>query len=270
MRIRHLFAFIGSLAIALLLSTSLNACAAPNSSPAPAETQEPVTLLVSAAASLQDTLEAIDPLFEQANSGIQVNYNFGASGALQQQIEQGAPSDIFFSAAAKQMDALQEKDLILTDSRQDLLTNQLVLIVPANSSLNLTDFANLTEANVSKIAVGEFRSVPAGQYAEALFQDIGILEQLQPKFVFSNNVRGVLAAVESGNADAGLVYLTDAKTSSQVKVIATAPETSSPIVYPIAILSGSKNAEAANLYLQFLTDDQAREVFENAGFGIAT
>ena len=228
------------------------------------------TLLVSAAASLQDTLEEIQPLFQQSQPNIKVNYNFGASGALQQQIEQGAPVDVFFSAATKQMDALQNKKLIYPDTRRNLVTNNLVLIVPSNSGLNINDFKQLTNANVKRIAVGEFRSVPAGQYTEQVFSKLGILEQVRPKLVFGNNVRNVLAAVQSGNADAGVVYFTDAKTSKQVKVVSTAAENlHSPIVYPVAVLSNSKNAQAAREYVQFLSGKQARAVFEKYGFGIA-
>ena len=228
------------------------------------------SLLISAAASLQDALEEIQPLFQQSQPNIKVNYNFGASGALQQQIEQGAPADVFFSAATKQMDALQNKKLISPDTRRNLVTNNLVLIVPSNSGLNINDFKQLTNANVKRIAVGEFRSVPAGQYTEQVFSKLGILEQVRPKLVFGNNVRNVLAAVQSGNADAGVVYLTDAKTSKQVKVVATAAENlHSPIVYPVAVLSNSKNAQAAREYVQFLSSKQARAVFEKYGFGIA-
>lgn len=228
------------------------------------------TLLVAAAASLQDALEEISPLFVQANSDIAVNYNFAASGPLQQQIEQGAPVDVFISAASRQMDALQEKNLILADTRRNLLTNRLVLIVPRNSDLGLTSFRQLTNANVQRIAVGEPRSVPAGQYAEELFRNLGILEQLQSKFVYGNSVRNVLAAVESGNADAGVVYTTDARISAQVTQVATAPDDlHSPIVYPIAIIQDSRNVQSARQYEQFLQSNAAKAVFERFGFGIA-
>ena len=123
-----------------------------------------ITLTVSAAASLQDALAVIDPLFEQTHPTIQVDYNFASSGALQRQIEQGAPADVFFSAAAKQMDALAEKNLIVPETRRDLVANRLVLIASSNSVLDLNRLEKLQEDRVSKIAVGEFRSVPAGQY----------------------------------------------------------------------------------------------------------
>ena len=187
---------------------------------------------------------------------------------MQQQIENGAPADVFISAGKKQMDVLQEKGLILSDTRRNLLTNRLVLIVPINSS-EVSNFRQLTNAKVKRIAVGEPRSVPAGQYAEQVFINLGILQQIKPKFVLGNNVRQVLAAVESGNVDAGVVYATDARTSQQVKQVATAAENlHSPIVYPVAVLKNSKNISAAKEYIQFLFSNQARTLFQKYGFGI--
>ena len=223
-------------------------------------------LLVSAAASLKDSLEEIKPLYQNKQQ-VAIAYNFAASGALQQQIENGAPVDIFISAAEKQMKALRSQGLILEDTQRNLLTTRLVLIVPNNSS-NITNFKQLTSPEVKRIAVGEPRSVPAGQYAQEVFTKLNILEQVKPKLVLGNNVRQVLAFVESGNADAGIVYLTDAKTSKQVKVAATATEDlHSPIVYPVAVLKGSKNISAAKQYVQFLSSSQAITVFEKYGFG---
>lgn len=225
-------------------------------------------LLVSAAASLRESLQEIQLLYPQNKQNINLTYNFGASGALQQQIENGAPADVFISAGKKQIDALQEKGLILPDTRRNLLTNRLVLIVPINS-LEVSNFRQLTNAKVKRIAVGEPRSVPAGQYAEQVFINLGILQQIKPKFVLGNNVRQVLAAVESGNVDAGVVYTTDARTSQQVKQVATAAENlHSPIVYPVAVLKNSRNIPAAKEYIQFLFSNQARTLFQKYGFGI--
>jgi molybdate transport system substrate-binding protein len=232
----------------------------------PSVVQANANLLVSAAASLQEALEEVKPLYKQAMSNVDVAYNFGASGALQQQIENGAPVDIFVSAAQKQMDALESKNLILKDTRRNLLTNRLVLIVPKDSS-TISDFTQLTDSKVKKIAIGEPKSVPVGQYTEEVFTKLGILEQVRLKFVLGNNVRQVLAAVESGNADAGVVYTTDAKTSNKVKVVATAAENlHSKIVYPVAVLKNSKNAAAASDYVEFLFNNQAKTVFEKYGF----
>jgi molybdate transport system substrate-binding protein len=189
---------------------------------------------------------------------------------LQQQIEQGAPVDVFISAATSQMDALQNKNLILTDTRRNLLTNRLVLVVPNNSSLGLTNFQQLTNSAVRKISVGEPRSVPAGRYAEELFTNLGILEHLRSKFVYGNSVRNVLGTVESGNADAGVVYVTDARISNQVRLVVTAPDNlHSPIIYPIAVMRASRNQQSARAYLQFLRSKQAQDIFKKYGFGIA-
>ncbi|WP_017325362.1 molybdate ABC transporter substrate-binding protein [Synechococcus sp. PCC 7336] len=226
------------------------------------------TITVSAAASLQNTLEAIAPQFRAAHADIAVDYNFGSSGALQRQIEQGAPADVFFSAATKQMDALAAKELILTDSRQSLVSNSLVLIAPTASPLDITDISQLRDIEIRHFAVGEFRSVPAGQYAEQVFDRMGLLELLRPTFVFGNNVRSTLAAVASGNAELGMVYATDAALSDRVQVLATAPAGShKPIVYPIATTHSSPHPDAAQTFIDFLTADTAREIFADFGFG---
>jgi molybdate transport system substrate-binding protein len=244
----------------------------PNSVQPNVSTSKPATqtVLVSAAASLQDVLAKTDLLFEQSHPGLKVNHNFGASGALQQQIEQGAPSDVFIAAGQKQLDALQSKGLVMVQTRHNLLTNRLVLIVPTRSPLRLQGFQDLTDPKVKKIAVGEPKSVPAGQYTHELFKNLGILDQLKRKQVFSNSVRGVLAAVESGNVDAGVVYGTDAKISGQVRAIATANASlHSPIVYPVAILKNSQNIDSAKAYVQFLSSPVAQRMFQDAGFGVA-
>ncbi|MBE9157633.1 molybdate ABC transporter substrate-binding protein [Nodosilinea sp. LEGE 06152] len=254
------------LAVSLFAASCGSSALAPHRTEPPAQTVE---LTVSAAASLQNALEAITPEFQVAYPTISIRYNFGASGALQQQIEQGAPADVFFSAAAKQMDALAAKGLILKDSRQDVLTNSLVLIAPAQSQTAVTDMAQLKDAEVGVVAVGEFRSVPAGQYAEQVFAKLNLLESLRSKLVFSSNVRGVLAAVESGNADVGVVYATDAALSARIKVLATAPAaTHQPIVYPIAVVSDSPNPDAAKTFIAFLQTPAAQTKFKQFGFGI--
>jgi molybdate transport system substrate-binding protein len=260
---RRVIAFLGSLLVTLMLSVSFKIVALPANA-------QSTTLLIAAAASLQNALEEIDPIFERANSGVTVNYNFAASGPLQQQIEQGAPVDVFISAATTQMETLQKKNLILTDTRRNLLTNNLVLIVPNNSTLGLTNFRQLTNSNVRRISVGEPRSVPAGRYAEELFSKLGIIEQVRSKLVYGNSVRNVLGSVESGNADAGVVYVTDAKISDRVKQVATAPSNlHSPIVYPIAVIKASRNQQSARAYAQFLRNRQAQNIFKKYGFGIA-
>jgi molybdate transport system substrate-binding protein len=239
----------------------------PNAAQPAAQTS---TLLVAAAASLQKTLLEVTSLYAQANPNQTINYNFAASGALQQQIEQGAPADVFISAAAKQMKALQEKGLLESGTQKNLLTNQLVLIIPKQTSVSLTDFQQLVQPDVKRISVGEPRSVPAGQYATEVLKNLGILEQVQSKFVLGSNVKSVLTAVETGDVDAGIVYITDAKGSDKVTVAATADEKlHAPIVYPIAILKASKSLDESKKYVEFLQSNTAKTVFEKYGFGIA-
>jgi molybdate transport system substrate-binding protein len=224
-------------------------------------------ILVSAAISLKDALEEIKPLYQNSKPGTQITYNFGASGSLQQQIEQGAPVDVFISAGKKQMDALQAKGLLLPGTRTDLIGNRLVLIVPSNSNLGITSFKSLTGTNVKRIAVGEPRSVPAGQYADQVFQKLGIATAIKSKLIYGNNVRQVLAAVETGNADAGIVYATDAKPTNKVKVIVTASETyHSAIVYPMAIIKTTKNEATAKNFAKYLNSNSAKTIWRKYGF----
>ena len=226
------------------------------------------TLIVSAASSLQDALEAIAPQFSITHPSITIQYNFGASGALQQQIQQGAPADIFFSAASQQMDALAEAEMILPGSRQNIVANELVLIAPLETEIAIADFAELRDIDIQRFAVGEFRSVPAGQYAKQVLEALDLLSALQSKFIFGNNVRAVLSAVESGNADLGMVYATDAALSKRVTILATVPANShAPIHYPIAIVKETATPEAAQTFIDFLTTEAAQQTFADFGFG---
>ncbi|MEA5550217.1 molybdate ABC transporter substrate-binding protein [Anabaena cylindrica UHCC 0172] len=252
--------------ITTALATLLLAIGLPTLTPSAVVAQSNTNLLVSAAASFKDVMEEIKPLYQQTQPNINISYNFGSSGALQQQIEQGAPADIFISAAKKQVDALEQKGLLLPGTRNIIAKNRLVLVVPKNV-IGVSSFYNLRDAKVKKIAIGEPRSVPAGQYAQQVLEKLKIWQQIKPKLVFANNVRQVLAFVESSNADAGLVYATDAKISNQVKVVVAADEKyHSPIIYPLAVLKRSKNVDAAKKFAQFLSGDEARVVLKKYGF----
>ena len=207
-------------------------------------------------------------MYQRSRPEVNVAFNFGASGALLQQIEQGAPTDVFISAAAKQIDTLEQKGSIVPGTRTNFANNQLVLIAPKNSA-TVTSFDSLKTPEITRISIGEPRSVPAGQYAEQVLQKLSLINDVKTKLVYANNVRQVLAAVESGNADAGIVYITDAKISDKVKVAAIAEEGShSPIVYPIAVLKSSKNIDAAKAFVQYLSSDEARAVLRKNGFSL--
>ncbi len=230
------------------------------------------SLLISAAASLQDILTELSPAFEKTHPHISVKYNFASSGSLQRQIEQGAPVDLFIAAAAKPIDDLESQGLLFS-SRLNLLTNRLVLIKSSSSGATnrITNVRGLASNDVKRIAIGEPRSVPVGKYSEEVFKNLGILAQIRAKFVLGNSVRNVLAAVESGNADAGIVYLTDAKISKRpntIEIIEIIPTNlHSPIIYPMAILKNSKNLEAAKKFVKFLTMRSLKPVFVKYGFG---
>ncbi len=218
-------------------------------------------ITVSAAASLKEPLAEIC-------KGRNVTLNFGGSGALQQQIENGAPVDVFISAAPQQMDALESKGLLVPGSRRDLLRNELALIAAAGTEIR--SFQDLTNDAVKRIAIGEPKSVPVGKYAQEVFTSLKLLDAVKAKLVFTVDVRQVLASVESRNADAGVVYVSDAKTSKNVRVVATAPDGShSPIVYPVAIIKASAHRADAEKFEQLLLSPEAAAIFTRCGFVVA-
>ena len=185
---------------------------------------------------------------------------------MQRQIEQGAPVDIFISASPKEMDSLQSQGLLVPDTRKDLVKNSVVLIVPVGSA-GVSNFQDLTKPAIKTIAVGEPQTVPAGKYAQEVLMHLGIYDQLKPKLVFAKDVRQVLTYVETGNADAGIVYATETMVSKKVTVAATASEDShSPVVYPAAIVRSSKNLAGAKMFIEFLGGGEARAVFQKYGF----
>lgn len=227
--------------------------------------EEKVELTISAAASLTDVLEELKISFAEHNSTISLTINYGSSGALQQQIEQGAPIDIYISASVKQMDALTKQKLIITGSRIDLLENAMVLIAPKDVT-NVESFKALTSNAVKRIGIGEPGSVPAGHYAKEVLTAMHLWDELQHKFVLGKDVRQVLTWVETGNVDAGIVYMTDAR-SADVSIISEAPEGShSPVIYPAAVIAASPQKQAAAEFLSYLTSREASEIFLRHGY----
>jgi molybdate transport system substrate-binding protein len=221
---------------------------------------------VFAAASLTNALKEIGAAYEKEN-GTRVLFNFAASGTLDIQIKAGAPADLFFSADEAKMDDLATGNLIAKETRKDLLSNSLVIVVPADSSATLTSAAQLADPKFRKIAVGETRTVPAGIYAKQYLQKIGIWDQVAPRVIPVESVRAALAAVETGNVDAGIVYKTDALISKKVKVAYEVPIAEGPaITYPVALVQGSKHAAAAKLFLDYLAGASSLKVFAKYGF----
>ena len=229
------------------------------------EETEPVEILVAAAASLQNAMEEIQVMYQEENPNVTVTFTFGSSGALQQQIEQGAPVDVFMSAALTQMSALEEKDLIVKETKKELLQNTVVLIVPKDSKLGITSFDDIIKAPM--IALGDPESVPVGQYSEEVFTSLGILDKIKKNVTYAKDVTEVLTWVSTGNADAGVVYATDAISSDAVTVVAQAPEGScSKVIYPVAVVKDTEVLDAATAFVEYLTSAESIAVFEAYGF----
>ncbi|WP_340372260.1 molybdate ABC transporter substrate-binding protein [Peribacillus sp. FSL E2-0218] len=231
----------------------------------PQKDGDQVELTVSAAVSLQDALTDIKAAFEKDHPNVKVHYNFGASGALQQQISQGAPVDLFFSAAEDKFEKLVDEDLIDEKNGIDLVGNKLVLVVPKDSDKQLGSIEDLTKAD--KISIGTPESVPAGQYAKQTLENMKLWKEIEGKVVYGKDVRQVLTYVETGNVDAGLVYKTDALSSSKVKMVATAKEDlHDPIIYPAGLINDQKHAKEAKQFYDYLQTPAAMKTFEKYGF----
>jgi len=253
-----------SLVTAFFLITGCSQKAKTSESPAP----KSVTLTISAAASLTAAMGEIKTLYTKEKPNVTINYNFGASGALQQQIEQGASVDLFFCAATKQMNTLQKKGLVLDDTKVNLLGNTIALVVKSDSTLAISDFKDLQNVEIKKVALGEPKTVPVGQYSEEIFTSLNMLDKIKSKAVYGKDVNEVLTWVETGNVDAGIVYGTDAKTSKKVKVVAVAGKNlyKTPVIYPAAVIKTSKNVDDTKAFLKFLSSSKAKEVFKSYGF----
>jgi molybdate transport system substrate-binding protein len=226
-------------------------------------------LTVYAAASLTDALKEIAAAYEK-QSGDKLQFNFGASSMLARQIEEGAPADLFFSADEAKMDALEKKDLLLPGTRRSLLSNLLVLVVPADASAAPKLAADLAKPEFKKIALAEPQTVPAGIYAREYLQKLGLWDAVKEKVVPTENVRAALAAIESGNVEVGIVYKTDSLISKKVKVAVEVPAAEGPkISYPIAVLKSSKQPDRAKKFAEYLAGPTPRSVFEKFGFTFA-
>lgn len=228
---------------------------------------EKIELMVSAAASLTDALTDLKDTYEAKHENVSITFNFGSSGKLATQIEQGAPSDIFLSASAKDMDKIASLGLIDESTRVDFTNNALVLIASDDSALQITSFDQIDPSAFNHIAVGEPESVPVGRYTKEVFEHLGIWESLQSKMVMGSDVRQVLTHVEMGNADLGVVYSSDASISAKVKVLAESePAWHTPIVYPGAVVIETKHAKASQVFLDYLTSDEGKKILEEYGF----
>lgn len=239
----------------------------PSTTPTESSSDISGDITISAAASLKDAMTEIQTLYKNEQPNANVIVNFGASGALAQQIQQGAAVDVFVSASTKDMTTLKDAELLDNTTLKDLLGNEVVLIVPKDSTTAITDFSQVVDPSITKIGIGEPTTVPVGKYAIGVFTFYNVMDQITDKLVYAKDVKEVLSWVETGNADAGVVYSTDAKVSDAVKVVAIAPaESHTPIIYPSAVIKASKNPEAAKDFNDFLSSDAAKAVFVKYGF----
>ena len=223
-------------------------------------------IMIPAAASLQAALTELAKDYQGKHPDVKLTFTYGASGVLQQQIEQGAPADLFISAGKAQMDALETKNLLDKTTRVNLLSNELVLITGKDNQA-ISNVADLKKPEVKKISLGIPDSVPAGKYTQESLKSLQLWDTLQAKFVYAKDVSQVLNYVETGNAEAGFVYRSDAMLSNNVKVAYPVPDgTHKPIVYPAAVLAHSQNKEIAADFLQYLRSSEGKQVFSRYGF----
>ena len=231
---------------------------------------EEIDLIVFAAASMTETLTQIAEQYKEVAPDVNLIYTFDSSGTLKTQIQEGADCDVFISAAPKQMNQLEELGLVDTQSRIDLLENKCTLVVPEGNPAGIESYEDLGTDKLTKIALGN-SDVPVGQYSEEILTYMGIWDELNSaqKITFGDNVKTVTKTVAEMGADCGIVYGTDAAAAG-LEVVAYPPEGShSPIIYPAAILANTEYPEQANRFLTFLQSEDAKAVFEAAGFAIA-
>jgi molybdate transport system substrate-binding protein len=231
-----------------------------------ASTLDAAVINVFAAASLTDSLKEIAVTY-QKQTGDKVVFNFGASSFLARQIEEGAPADLFFSADEARMDGLEKKGLIVKDTRKSRLSNSLVIVVASEKGAAIETPKDLATDKVKRLALAEPRTVPAGIYAREYLRKQNLWPSVEAKVVPTENVRAALAAVEAGNAEAGIVYKTDAAISKKVKIAYEVPASESPAIsYPMAVVKDSKELDAVNRFLKHLGSDESGRVFEKFGF----
>jgi molybdate transport system substrate-binding protein len=224
-------------------------------------------LVVSAASSLKAAFTEIGKAFDAANNS-KTTFNFDASGTLEKQIEGGAPVDVFASAAKKQVTALTDKQLVDVATMKAFASNEIVLIVPADSTLNITSFQDLAKADVKKIAYGDPAVAPHGVAAEEILNKLGIFDQVKPKVVYAANVSQALTYVTGGEVDAGIVFATEAKTAGdKVNIVATSdPAWHSTISYPICVVSATKVKALAQAFVDYVAGPDGQAVLAKYGF----
>ncbi|HLR73180.1 MAG TPA: molybdate ABC transporter substrate-binding protein [Pseudogracilibacillus sp.] len=229
-------------------------------------TEQPKELTISAAASLTDAMDELKEIYE-AEHNVELTFNFAGSGKLAHQIQQGAPVDVFISANENWLDTLLEEGLIDADSTTDVTGNKLVLIAEKDTTLAYDSFSDINVKELSNIAVGKPESVPAGEYTKKALEAIDKWEEIEPYIVYAKDVRQVLTYVETGNAEIGFVYESDALSSDKVEILTESnPNEHDPIIYPGGVTMETEQEEVAEDFLAFMTSDEAQEILETYGF----
>ncbi len=253
--------------ISMILIFAMMTTACGNEPVSETEPGKTIEITVSAAASLTDALTEMKAQYEKENPTIVLTFNFASSGKLAQQIEQGAPVDVYISANQKYMDQLEEKNFINSNTRKDITANKLVLITNKENTSNVTSFEELSSSTVNQISIGDPESVPAGKYAKEALTSLQLWDSLQDQLVLAKDVRQVLAYAESGNVDFGIVYSSDALISDKVKVVAEAKsEWHKAIVYPGAVLASTNHPDAAQSFLDYLSSEAGKGTLRKYGF----
>lgn len=249
-----------SLVITILLTLILASCT--NSAD-----DNKTEILVAAASSMTPALTEIATEFEKINKDIQVSFSFGSSGKLAQQIKGGAPVDVFISASSSDMDTLEKENKIESDTRIDITSNTLVVIRQKNGDNSLLNEENPFTSEIDHFAIGNPDTVPAGVYAKEALIKLGEWETLESKFVFGKDVRQVLTFVETGNAEMGIVFTSDAQSSDKVEVISKIdPTLHSSAVYPGAIITATNQPKAASAFLDYMKTPEVQKVLVDYGF----
>ena len=223
-------------------------------------------IMVSGAKSLSDVFTEIGTSFMQKNPDVKVTFNFAASGVLARQIEGGAPVDVFASAALKEMKMLSDKNLILENSQKNFAANEIVLILAKELKVKVDSFKDLTNNDIKKIAIGNPDSVPAGSYAKEVLEYCKLWDILKDKYVYGENVRQVLDYVVRNEVDAGIVFLTDAILYKDLKTLSAPPKSHKEVIYPIAVVKASKNADVSKKFINFVLSKEGQTVLKKYGF----
>jgi molybdate transport system substrate-binding protein len=226
-------------------------------------------LLVSAALSLKAPFEEVGRAYEKKNPGSKVVFNFAASGALQKQIEAGAPTDVFASASPKEMDALNASGLLLAGSRADFAGNAVVLIAARDVPVRISSFNDLKTGDLKRLAIGNPATVPAGKYAEEALKSLGLWDPLKARLVYAEHVRQVMDYVARNEVEAGMVFLTDAIGRNDLRVVSEAPDSShKPVVYAIAAIKDTKKEKAARDFIALVISREGRDILKKYGFRV--